>query len=370
MTTPNLNPDDVPDHDDAANSAPLSDLQGANASDTLRGQMTGMTGPSGLIGSLIMGALGNVVDDMQGVQQPGKRKKSLANASAYADGVAGGASPSVPRPLQQVINGIFNGWFGGGGVGDPQQVQYTIEAIADAIINGYNVETKVTSGTWTKPDTISELVVIGIGGGRSGGGGGTDIGGQGGAGGGGGGFIAQTLDPADIPASVSYSIGAAGQASTFGSFLSVDGGSGGIASDFGFTPTTSAPGNGGDGGKGNVGSNTTPTAGEDGTASALGVAGIGGSHGGGLGSGQPGTPGGNVSAATRTKCGGGGGGGGGGSGTAATAQTRYGGAGGPGGYPGGGGGGGGGRGGQGTGGNSNAGAGGIGATGILWIFWR
>lgn len=47
--------------------------------------------------------------------------------------------------IASIINGIFNGWFGGGSVGDPQEVQYTIQAIADAVLNGYNVETKVTS---------------------------------------------------------------------------------------------------------------------------------------------------------------------------------------------------------------------------------
>ena len=285
------------------------------------------------------------------------------------NGLLGGFT-SVPAALVPIINGIFNGWFGGGGVGDPLQVQYTIEAIADAVINGYTVETKVTSGTWTKPATITELVVIGIGGGRSGANGSTEIGGDGGAGGLGGGYIAQTLNPADVPASVPYTIGAAGQATTFGSFLNVNSGAGGIASDFGFTPTTSTPGKGGNGGKGNADSNFDSFPGLPGEASALGAAGAGGGSGDRLDNGLPGAAGGNVSAATRTKCGGGGGGGGGGSGTATTFSTRYGGAGGPGGYPGGGGGGGGGRGGQATGGNSNAGAGGIGATGILWIFWR
>ncbi|WP_139179970.1 hypothetical protein [Gordonia westfalica] len=62
--------------------------------------------------------------------------------------------------IASIINGIFNGWFGGGSVGDPQEVQYTIQAIADAVLNGYNVETKVTSGTWTKPENITELIVV------------------------------------------------------------------------------------------------------------------------------------------------------------------------------------------------------------------
>ncbi|SDT84729.1 hypothetical protein [Gordonia westfalica] len=70
--------------------------------------------------------------------------------------------------IASIINGIFNGWFGGGSVGDPQEVQYTIQAIADAVLNGYNVETKVTSGTWTKPENITELIVGLIGCGKNG----------------------------------------------------------------------------------------------------------------------------------------------------------------------------------------------------------
>ncbi|QMU22083.1 hypothetical protein [Gordonia rubripertincta] len=112
MTTPNLGPGDVPDHDDAANSGNLSDLQGQNPSDALQGQMTGLTGSSGLVGSLIMGALGGIVDDVQGFQKPGKRKKSLQSAAEFAQDEAGGASPSAPRPVRDIISiitGVSNG---------------------------------------------------------------------------------------------------------------------------------------------------------------------------------------------------------------------------------------------------------------------
>ncbi|AOE44944.1 minor tail protein [Gordonia phage Twister6] len=112
MTSPNLGPGDVPDHDDAANSGHLSDLQGQNPSAALQGQVSGLTGPQGLIGNLIMGALGGIVDDVQGFQQPGKRKKSLQSAAAFAQDEAGGASPSAPRPVRDIISiitGVSNG---------------------------------------------------------------------------------------------------------------------------------------------------------------------------------------------------------------------------------------------------------------------
>lgn len=278
------------------------------------------------------------------------------------NGLLGGFT-SVPAALVPIINGIFNGWFGGGGVGDPLQVQYTIEAIADAVINGYTVETKVTSGTWTKPANITELVVVVIGGGETG------ENGQASAresnGGLGGGYIAQQIDPAAVAASTAYVVGNANTPSSFGAHVISSPGGGGISTSFGFTPTTSMPGNGGNGGLGELNDNNNNTAGANGQGSALAVGGVGGERV-GNGQGNPGTAGGNVSAATTTKCGGGGGGGGSGGANAAIGGN-HGGSGGPGGYPGGGGGGGGGR--SSRSGASN-GAGGIGATGIIWIFWR
>lgn len=280
---------------------------------------------------------------------------------------------SVPAALAPVINGIFNGWFGDGGVGDPLQVQYTIEAIKDAVINGYVVHTVVWDEVWEKPENLVELTVIGIGGGRNGSDGSSTAGGPGGTGGASGGYIAQTFNPADVPDSVPIVIGNAGQPTRFGDLFEVDGGVGGISSQFGYTPTNSTPGRGGDGGSGvssNIGSVSAP--GKDGGSSAAGAGGAGGiGRSGSSGDGGPGGAGANVSAAATTKSGGGGGGGGGGGPAASLVTgTRWGGAGGPGGYPGAGGGGGGGRGGAGTGASTGAGAGGPGAKGILWIYYK
>ncbi|MDL9944166.1 hypothetical protein QSJ19_00935 [Gordonia sp. ABSL11-1] len=276
-----------------------------------------------------------------------------------------------------IVNGIFNGWFGSGSVGDPLEVQYTIEAIKDAIINGYNVETKVTSGIWTKPSNISELVVIMVGCGQNGGDGSTGNRGPGGVGGIGGGYIAQQIDPATLGSTVNYTVGASnGAVSSFGSYSTTPGGSG-ISTSFGFTPTTSAPGNGGNGGIGTFteSPSQSSTAGTSGSSSALATGGSGGAA--GATASWPnntyagnGAAGGNVSAGSTTKCGGAGGGGGGGAGQAPASTTANAGAGGPGGYPGGAGGGGGARGAFYVNATSQAGAGGIGATGIIWIFWK
>lgn len=261
------------------------------------------------------------------------------------NGLLGGFT-SVPAALVPIINGIFNGWFGGGGVGDPLQVQYTIEAIKDAIINGYNVETKVTSGTWTKPEALNELIVTVVGAGQNG----SSAILAGAPGGLGGGFVAQAIDPASVADETSYVVGTNGGTTSFGSHVVSAAGTGGISTTLGFTATSSMPGTGGTGGAGN-------NPGTRGESTPLATGGAGGSPR------QHGAAGGNVSPATTTKCGGAGGGGGGGTSNAGSDA----GSGGPGGYPGGGGGGAG---------YTNAtsfssnGAIGLGATGILWIFWR
>ncbi|QGJ95819.1 minor tail protein [Gordonia phage EMoore] len=279
------------------------------------------------------------------------------------NGLLGGFG-SVPAALVPIISGIFNGWNGGGSVGDPLEVQYTIEQIKDAVINGYNVETKVTSGAWAKPATLNEIVVIAIGGGETGQNGQGTAGAS--TGGRGGGYLAQQLDPATIAASTPYVIGTANNSTSFGSHVSTIPGVGGMSTQFGYTETQSMPGNGGLGGRGGT-SDFSPTAGTPGSSSVLAAGGAGGNRGtSGSDAGQPGVAGGNVSAGTTTKCGGAGGGGGGGG--QLNLVGFSGGPGGPGGYPGGGGGGGGGR--SGGVGSATNGAGGIGATGVLWIFWR
>jgi len=247
---------------------------------------------------------------------------------------------------------IWNGWFGSGGTGSPQQVQYAIETIKDTVLNGYTVHTATASETnWIVPQHI-ECIGIMTGGGQNGKNGVTNSG-PGGDGGLGGSFLAQAVDLTGVTA-LDIAVGTAGNKSIVrvanatphtGAVVmqSPDHGSpGGIAGPFGYTGTTSTPGDGGKGG------NYPSGGGETGTSS---FAGLGGTQG---------RAGGSVSPGAATKCGGGGGGGGKGAINAFSPA----GSGGNGGYPGGGGGGGGGV-------YANAGGpGGAGAPGVVWILTR
>lgn len=266
---------------------------------------------------------------------------------------------NLPGLFDDVIDGftgIFNGWFGGGGTGTAAEVTYTIEAIKDAVINGFTVVTIVSDTVaWAVP-AHAEFIAVMIGGGQTGT---TSIGGLHGS------YSATPVDLTGITA-LDIQVGTAGNVSVIREAAGtahtgpvvvqspVHGGPGGIATNFGFTPTTSLPGSGGNAGV----SGTSNTSGLPGQSSALAVGGTGGSQ--GL-SGGDGGPGGSVSAGAQVKCGGAGGGGGGG----ASGAVGSGGDGGAGGYPGGGGGG---R-ALGWSGGPN-GAAGPGAPGVVWLFYR
>lgn len=263
---------------------------------------------------------------------------------------------------------IWNGWFGSGGTGAPAQTQYVIESIKDAVINGYTVHTVTSNETnWAVP-SHTEMIAILIGGGMPGSTGGSSAGGSlvaPAAGGLDGSYIAQPIDLTGITA-LDMQVGTAGNKSyirvanatphTGAVVLSspAAGSPGGIASQLGYTTTSSTPGRGGQGEGG--GSGHQPATAGTSTPSATGGA-IGGNNG---VYGLPGGAGGTVSAGATTKCGGAGGGGGG----AGVFIFNTGGTGGAGGYPGGGGGGGG------CGINVAGASGGPGAPGVIWLFYR
>lgn len=264
--------------------------------------------------------------------------------------------------------GIVAGWTGGSSSGADADVYDTVSDIRAAVLSGYTVEIKTSSGTWTKPSEITELAAILVGGGQAGANGGSGSLGPGGAGGDSGGFLAYSIDPASVGATVSVTVAAAGGVSSFGSYTSAAG-AGGLATQFGYSATSSTPGGGGNGGTG-ASADTAAAAGVPGGSSAVapgGTAGSGGATNGGGTNGGDGTA---VSAGAVTKCGGSGGGGGGGAGRRTNFGSHQGGNGGIGAYPGGGGGGGGGGSSGITGGSANPGSGGAGAAGCVWIFYR
>lgn len=272
------------------------------------------------------------------------------DASKLVGEVAKSAVEGLVALGNDVIGGfqaITNGWFGGTtATGTPIEVQATIEAIKQAVINGYTVDTITSSRSYAKPAAnLSELVVIGIGSGAGGFGGSsgtTTTGGAAGAGGLNGGFLKMNLEPATITWPVPVTIGANGNDTSFGSYLTTIAGAGGIQSksEFAFLSTSSTPGSGGAGGTGGYKTGTSANYGARGGTGDASASASGGP--GGVASVLPassGTAGDSVSAGAETKCGGAGGGGGGGAGFN-------------------------------TGGVGGGGTGGNGATGVLWVFWK
>lgn len=298
------------------------------------------------------------------------------------------SSATLMGPVQKVTDlaqGAWNAWFPGdpgGGPSDPvEKNAYVIEAVKDAVINGWTVEAKTSSESWAgPPGPVTEMRVIVVASGEDAANGGAifaNSGGSanGGARGRGGSFLVQALNPDDITYPVAITVGVNGGDTSFGSYVAVTpGAEGGEGGDFGYQPTLSLPGDGGRGG--NVVQSTTAGAGVNGEASAVaggGSAGAGhGSSGGGTSSGGNGAAGGNANPAATTKCGGAGGGGGGAAWRDGIGSNAYGGDGGDGGYPGGGGGGGGAAACSPTpfGVDADGGPGGLGAPGIVWIYYR
>lgn len=245
----------------------------------------------------------------------------------------------------------YNAWYGGGGVGSAANMTAVINSIKASVANGWTVEVINTSGTWIRPAAtanILEFWAICVGGGGGGDKGQTN--GFGGAVGGDGGvpgrWMAKQIVPADIPGTVSCTVGAGGAGvsstrlgyapdngnnSVFGSLCSsAEALTASIGSIVGFySAADSRPGAGGKGGS------NAPTGGSNGGGTPLAGGGAGGAA---AGAGVAGNPGYAATLTGATRAGGGGGGGGGGS----NSPPYTGGKGGAGGRPGGGGGGGGG----------------------------
>lgn len=203
--------------------------------------------------------------------------------------------------------GIFDGWFGGGGAGTPEEAHQTIVAIKDAIVGEWTIHTFTTSNpAWTWPAGVTVAKGIVIGGGGRGGGGQGGLGTRlGGAPGKSGGYYSQDLDPTGIVAGttqLAITVGAAGvnvgdDGAT--SSIKVAGGGAtllesepnvvGIVEQFRPIFTEAGPARGGRGGS----ASTSPSGdngenGEDSTA----IGGVGGAGGTGNGTGGAGTAGG------------------------------------------------------------------------------
>ncbi len=96
-----------------------------------------------------------------------------------------------------------------------------LKSKVDAV--AFSMKVLKTSGSYVKPAGLRYARVIAVGGGGGGGGGSATNGDSGGAGGGGGGASVKVYAAADIPASVSYTVGSGGVQG----FVGVDGAGGG-----------------------------------------------------------------------------------------------------------------------------------------------
>ena len=329
-----------------------------NALDAIGKAATGASNPASGDSFLtnIFNAITGVRNTATGADTKATAAQGTANAAQTAAGAANAlanaatsAANNALSGVTQVAKSIFDTWFGGStAAGTPAEVQQAIEAIKQAVINGYTVDTITASGSYAKPsESTRELVVAGMGGGSSGAfgsNGTTSAGGVRGLGGLNGGYLVLRLNPDAITWPVPVTIGTNGNDTLFGSYLTTVSGAGGIQSDFGYQATSSTPGNGGAGGTGGYKAGTQAnygTAGSIGIASAAANGGSGGSAT-SLPAGA-GAAGQSVSAGVAIKCGGAGGGGGGGGGGGAGFSSGS----------------------QGAGG-----APGPGATGVLWVFWK
>lgn len=365
MTSPNIgSTGDVPD---AANARGINALSNQAPAATLQGQMNQTVGPLGAVASGLMGGIAGGLISKANASAANGTPSAMYNAANFVSVDANTAKENSNDPVletvENLITGIFSGWFGSApDESTPERANYTIRAIKDAVLNGYIVSTFTSSGVFTVTDQMTELVVICVGGGRTGSSGVWSQYGAGGAGGVGGGYQVYTLDVSEIldgesSVDVPVTIAAENGDTSFGSFAASFPGAGGIASPYGFTPTSSSPGAGGAGGTSiPAGSGFyNPAPGAAGEPSAVAAGGLGGAPRSRGGNGNSADP------AAVTKSGGSGAGGGGSA--SDLLSGNKGGAGGNGGYPGGGGGGGGGAGG---GVGAAPGAGGYGAPGVFF----
>ena len=284
-----------------------------------------------------------------------------------------------------IQSGIVEGWAGGTAIGADQDVYDTMASIRALVGgDGYTRAVITATTTWVKPTGVTEIVLIGFAAGENGASGTLD--GPGGAGGRGGGHVVYAIDPVaistiDITVGMSngaptvFRVGVPGNPHTGAVITQANNAaSGGMATMFGYAPSSSGAANGGAGGAPapNSGSNGSP--GQAGYSSVAGQGGAGGAGGvtgsnAGNAEGKLGGPGASISIGASVPCGGGGGGGGGGGAfhTSFLSVPQKGGNGGPGGFPGGGGGGGGS---YPAGGGGSSGAGGVGAAGAAIVFYR
>lgn len=293
-------------------------------------------------------------------------RTDLGSAVNLFKSTVGNAWNGLFGSIKNTWNGFWNGVYGTNATGkNPNDVVTAAAAVAQtantasqaattaatnatdsltkhtnlltSLRGGYSIDIINSTSTWTKPTGLSEIFVVCFGGGAKGSNGQRGTGATAQPGGNPGAVIAVQLDPKDVPATVSCTIGgntsATPSTTSFGTLVTTDDAYGGyVATPLGVILTGASPSKGGSGGlsSGNGASGATTTVGLTG--------GAGGSFN-ATGNAFPGSAGktGLVFAGNLCQTGGSGGGGGGGTSNSGFVAGN----GGQGGFPGGGGGGGG-----------------------------
>ena len=167
MTAPNMgDPEDMPDAMNAGTG--ISGAASTSAADAMQGRFNQIGGPLGDVAGWLLGGLaGKVIADAEDSVKSSP-SGSYTAAAGKTFGHITDMKSQTESPVVQLAKAVFGGWFGGGGgAGTPQEVQYTIESIKQAIINGYTVDTIVYSGDYVIPE-CTELEFLLIGGGKNG----------------------------------------------------------------------------------------------------------------------------------------------------------------------------------------------------------
>lgn len=205
----------------------------------------------------------------------------------FAALIGGRLAPNqIPLALTNLLNGIFNGAFGGTASDvTPEQAQLAIESLngrISALEGGGTMTTYTVSGTWTNPYPAEHkrVTVIVICGGESGGkpsSSGTSGWAGVARGGRNGGYVSRDFFTDELPETVAMVIGSgaaantttgsagtSGGATSFGSYVVGTPGVGAVYRDNGAFAVSVAPGDGGDGGVIDDRQFETPTNGQSG----------------------------------------------------------------------------------------------------------
>lgn len=260
---------------------------------TINGFLPGTSVQTGLSGALnLENGVQNFIDLLGqafGASGTGHAADAVASQAQSAISSVSTTADNAASTASSVQAGIVNGWSNGSTSGTDPDVYDTMAAIRNLVGgDGYTRTVITATGTWTKPSGTTEVVVCGISSGQNGGNGatGSSTSSNGGAAGFGGGYLSQALDPSTF-AALYFTLGTNGAPLTVqannssGATLMsiINNAPGAMATQFGYTTSSSQAGDGGAGGRGAISINGTTQTATSGGAGAATPAASGGTLG-------------------------------------------------------------------------------------------